>query len=59
MASFVAYSRVDAKKHYIHDVLAGALIAGGFTWLFVDEKEPKFEVSYIKNGAMISYKTKF
>ncbi len=29
LASYVGYSRVHAKKHYVHDVLAGAAIAVG------------------------------
>ena len=33
-ASFVAYSRVYADKHYTHDVLAGALIGTGFSFYF-------------------------
>jgi membrane-associated phospholipid phosphatase len=34
VASFVAYSRVEAKKHYVHDVLAGAVIGIGSSYLF-------------------------
>lgn len=33
-ASFVAYSRVQAKQHYVHDVLAGAAIGAGSSYLF-------------------------
>ncbi|MBA4388904.1 MAG: PAP2 family protein [Verrucomicrobia bacterium] len=33
-ASFVGYSRVEAKIHYTHDVLAGAAIGIGSSWLF-------------------------
>jgi len=33
-ASFVAFSRVYADKHYTHDVIAGALIGAGFAWYF-------------------------
>jgi membrane-associated phospholipid phosphatase len=33
-ASFVAYSRVYAKQHYTHDVVAGALIGSSFSWYF-------------------------
>ncbi len=36
MASYVGYSRVYAKKHYTHDVIAGAAIAVGATYYFVD-----------------------
>jgi len=34
LASFVAYSRVEAKQHYIHDVLAGAAIGIVSSYLF-------------------------
>jgi len=33
-ASFVAYSRVDAREHYFRDVLAGAIIGAGSSYLF-------------------------
>ncbi|WP_169777035.1 phosphatase PAP2 family protein [Campylobacter mucosalis] len=60
LATFVAYSRVDARKHYVHDVVAGASIAALWTWVFVDEKEePKVALNYVKDGLMLSYKSKF
>lgn len=34
VATFVAYSRVDARQHYIHDVLASAAIGIGSSYLF-------------------------
>jgi membrane-associated phospholipid phosphatase len=34
LASFVAYSRVEAKQHYIQDVLAGAAIGMASSYLF-------------------------
>jgi membrane-associated phospholipid phosphatase len=34
LASFVAYSRVEAKEHYTHDVIAGAAIGIGSSYLF-------------------------
>lgn len=34
VASFVAYSRVEARQHYTHDVLAGAVIGIGSSYLF-------------------------
>jgi membrane-associated phospholipid phosphatase len=37
LASFVGYSRIEAKKHHIRDVVAGALISSLCTWLFVDK----------------------
>lgn len=33
-ASFVGYSRVESKEHYTRDVIAGALIGMGSSWLF-------------------------
>jgi membrane-associated phospholipid phosphatase len=33
-ASFVAYSRVASKQHYTHDVIAGAAIGIGGSYLF-------------------------
>jgi membrane-associated phospholipid phosphatase len=38
LAIFVGYSRVESDWHYPHDVLAGAAIAGLFTWFFVDKE---------------------
>ena len=33
-ASFVGYSRVESRSHHVHDVLAGAAIGIGSSWLF-------------------------
>ncbi len=33
-AVFVGYSRVQAHKHYVSDVVAGGAIGAGFAWLF-------------------------
>lgn len=33
-ASFVGFSRIEAKRHYFHDVLAGAAIGIGSSYLF-------------------------
>jgi membrane-associated phospholipid phosphatase len=33
-AVFVGYSRVESKRHYVHDVVAGAAIGMGSSWLF-------------------------
>ena len=38
-ALFVAYSRVEARKHYAHDVIAGAAIGIGSSYLFTREYE--------------------
>lgn len=34
VATFVAYSRVESKEHYTHDVIAGAAIGIGSSYLF-------------------------
>jgi hypothetical protein len=56
LATFVAYSRVRAKKHYTHDVVASAAIATAFVWVFTDEA---ITVEPIEGGAVVSYKIKF
>ena len=33
-ASYVGYSRVDSEQHYIHDVIAGAIVGSGFSYYF-------------------------
>jgi membrane-associated phospholipid phosphatase len=38
-ASFVAYSRVEARQHYSHDVIAGAVIGIGSSYLLTREYE--------------------
>lgn len=35
-AAFVGYSRVEADKHYVSDVLAGAAIGSLSSWFFTD-----------------------
>jgi membrane-associated phospholipid phosphatase len=56
LAVFTGYSRVQAKKHYTHDVIAGAGIAAAFVWVFTDEK---IVVAPLDNGAIVSYKISF
>ncbi len=34
VATFVAFSRVQAKQHYLHDVIAGAALGIGSSYLF-------------------------
>jgi len=47
LASFVGFSRVDAKKHYWEDVVAGATISIVSAYLFVNQKnEQRLELSY-------------
>ena len=39
LASFVGFSRVEPKAHYIHDVLAGAAIGIGSSYLVTEPYE--------------------
>lgn len=39
LASWTAYTRVDADKHEIEDVLAGAAIGYAFSYFFVSENQ--------------------
>ena len=38
LAAVVAYSRVDAKKHYVHDVLGSMAVSAIYTQLLVSKK---------------------
>lgn len=60
LATFTAYSRVQAKKHYVHDVLAGAAISTLFTWIFVDTKNDKYNlmVDFDRNGFNFNFTVK-
>ncbi|TKX31103.1 phosphatase PAP2 family protein [Campylobacter estrildidarum] len=57
LATYTAYSRVKADKHYTRDVIAGAAIAGFWNFILVDHApniilEPKtdgFFLRYTKN----------
>lgn len=56
LASYVGYSRIKTKKHYTHDVIAGALLAGTFSYFLVDKK---ISINSVGNGAIISYSSNF
>lgn len=56
LASYVGYSRIKSKKHYTHDVVAGALLAGTFSYFLVDKK---ISISSVGDGAIISYTSNF
>lgn len=45
-ASYVGYSRVYGNKHYVHDVLAGAIIGSGFSYYF--STPYKYKSTYIE-----------
>jgi membrane-associated phospholipid phosphatase len=43
VAAFVGVARVKAKKHYVHDVIAGAAIGEGAAWLISRRKSDKVQ----------------
>lgn len=62
-ASVVAYSRVKARRHHVHDVLAGAAIGYGFATLFTDfnqsdKVENKVAIFPSKNGFLLNINLK-
>ncbi|GAB7141088.1 phosphatase PAP2 family protein [Deferribacterales bacterium RsTz2092] len=58
MATYTGYSRVATDKHYIHDVIAGAMIASFWTWLFVDKIE-NIVLTADTRGVAITYVKRF
>ena len=44
LAGFTGYSRIYAKAHYFHDVVASALLSSFFTWMFVSEYDGGVQV---------------
>ena len=40
-AIFTAYARVQTDEHYVHDVVAGAILATTFSYYFTDEYKVK------------------
>lgn len=60
VAAFVATARVKAKKHYVHDVLAGAVIGEASAWLIAQPKDSR--VRWVpwgdtkSAGAAVSYR---
>lgn len=50
-AAYVGYSRVVTDHHYTHDVIAGALIGVGFSWLFTKP----YEVKKVKIAPVVYY----
>jgi len=59
VASFVGYSRVDADKHYTHDVISGAVIGIISSWFFTDRYknlEVKPIISSDYKGLQLSYR---
>ncbi len=57
LASLVGYTRIQADKHHVNDVLAGALLSSLYGFAFTD----KYNTAIYCDGknAEIVYKTKF
>ncbi len=43
VAGFVGLARVKAKKHYVHDVIAGAALGEAAGWLISERKDSKVQ----------------
>jgi len=43
VAAFVGVARVKADKHFVHDVIAGAVIGEGAGWLLTSKKDEKVQ----------------
>lgn len=43
VATFVGVARVKADKHFVHDVIAGAVIGEAAGWLLTDRKNDKVQ----------------
>lgn len=41
VAAFVGFARVKAKKHFVHDVLVGAMIGEAAGWIITSKKDGK------------------
>ena len=55
LASFTGYSRVESKKHYIEDVIAGAGLAMFSSWYFTTPYNKKYSIncSYDLNSKIV------
>lgn len=58
LAGFTGYSRIQAKKHYFHDVVAGAAISSLATWFFVS-KYGDVRISADPEEIKLNYSVKF
>ena len=61
LALFTGYSRVNARMHYTHDILAGAAVSAMFTWMFVSPYDSNVRVwpSFSSDSAELHFSTKF
>lgn len=59
MALVTGWSRVHARAHYWHDVLAGAAVSALVTWCVVDSYDTKVNLSADTDGFNLSFKVIF
>lgn len=59
MALVTGWSRVRAKAHYWHDVLAGAAVSALTTWCVVDSYDAKVNVSANTDEVNLSFRIFF
>ena len=60
MSIVTGWSRVDARAHYWHDILAGAAVSALFTWVLGDKYVPKcVNVDVGPDGGRVGFKTEF
>lgn len=60
MSLITGWSRVEARAHYWHDVLAGAAVSALFTWVLVDKYIPEeVSVGVDTDGVRVGFKTDF
>lgn len=54
LSAFTGFSRIQSRWHYLDDVVGGAVIAGIWTWMIVDEKTPMV-LSIGPNGVQLDF----
>ncbi len=62
LASFTAYSRVEAKKHEVSDVIVGAIIGAGSSYLFTTPYQKEhYEITFNSDdkGYLLGFKYTF
>jgi len=53
-AGFVGYTRVEARKHHVHDVLAGAILGAAVSY-FVTTKYDNVDMQLSSNGVSLNF----
>lgn len=60
LAGFTGYSRIDAQRHDTWDVLAGAIVGIGSTYLFTTPYQRKhMEITFSNRGNMYAFGFKY